>query len=221
MKKVLMALCVLALVAGSASASSLAVNGAAALEGTYGLAVTVDNTGVNAYVEDETPDGETIYRASFLVDVNDTFTLATATTNGNNFITVGQTLSPNPQAPTPVWVPSLRLYFMNRTVAPHCRARLGVYSNINARLLAAPVGIDCNGTVELTIEWTAGASGTGLARLTSVSPVIGTRVGEKLLSNHLLTVDTFRMGHAVGTPPETISGTMYFDSFESYRTLAP
>ncbi len=221
MKKVLMALCVLALVAGSASASSLAVTGAAALEGTYGLAVTVDNTGTAAYVEDATPDGETIYRAKFLVDLNNTFSQATATTNGNNFITVAQALGTNPQGGTPLWVTTVRMYLMNRTVAPYCRARLGVYSNINSRLLVDPVGIDCNGTVEMTIEWTAGAAGTGLARLTSVSPVIGTRSGERNVNNHLLNVYYFSIGHPVGTPPNSISGIIDWDSFESYRTLAP
>ncbi len=220
MKKVLMTLCVIGLVAGAASASSLAVTGAAALEGNYGLAVTVDNTGTNAYVEDSTPAGETVYRATFLLDINNMFSQTTATTNGNNFLTLAQATGDNPLA-GPAFFSSIRIYLMNRTVEPYCRARVGVYSNINARLLVAPVGIDCSGPVRLTLEWTAGAAGTGMARLTSVSPVIGTRVGERTLSNHLTNVQMFRIGHAVGTPPVTVSGTMYLDSFESYRTLAP
>lgn len=220
MKKVLMTLCVIGLVAGVASASSLAVTGAAALEGTYGLAVTVNDDGTNAYVEDDTPAGETIYRATFLIDINNVFNQSTADTNGNNFLTLAQATGDNPIAP-PALFSSIRIYLMNRTVEPYCRARVGVYSNINARLLVAPVGIDCSGTVSLTLEWTAGSAGTGLARLTSVSPVIGTRVGERNLSNHLTNVQRFRIGHAVGTPPVTLAGTMYLDSFESYRTLAP
>jgi hypothetical protein len=221
MKKVLMALCVLALAAGSASASSLAVTGAAALEGNYGLAVTVNNDGTNAYVEDNTPAAETTYRATFLIDVNNTFSEATALANGNNFLTLAQTTGDNPLGGPPAYYTSMRLYLMNRTVAPFCRARLGVWSNINSRLLVNPVGIDCSGTVRLTIEWQAGAAGTGLARLTSESPVIGVRVGERNLNNHVTNVQFFRMGHAVGAPPATVSGTLYLDSFESYRTLAP
>ena len=204
-------------------ASSLGtVSGAAALEGSYGLPVTINNDGTNAYVSTDTPDGESTYRARFLIDLNDTFTQATANTNGNNFFTLAQADGDYNGTPPPVYAPTFRLYVMNRTVAPYCRARLGVYSNINQRILAPPVGIDCNGTVELTIEWQAGASSTGIARLTSVSPVIGTRVGERTdVSNHTLNVQLFRFGHAAGTPPQTISGTFYLDSFESYRTLAP
>jgi len=221
MKKVLMTICVLAAMTGFVSASSLDVTGAAALEGSFGMAVTVDNTGVNAYVQDATPAAESIYRATFLIDLNNTFSQATATANGNNFITVAEAISNNPQTPPPVWSLALRMYLMNRTVEPYCRARLGVYSNINQRLLGPPVGIDCDGTVEVTIEWTAGAANTGLARVTSVSPVIGTRVGERVVSNHLLDVSFFSIGHVAGNPPATIAGTIYWDSFESYRTLAP
>lgn len=219
MKKGLMILCILGLMAGTASASSLAVTGAAALEGSYGLAVTMDG-GSPAFVETNTPDGESIYRATFLIDINNTFNQTTADTNGNNYITIGQALGNNPQGDTPVYWPAMRLYLMNRDVAPYCRARLGVYSNINSRLLVNPVGIDCSGTVRLTIEWMAGGAGTGLARLSSESPVIGPRVGERNLNNQLTNIQFFRIGHAVGTSPVTVSGTTYFDSFESYRTLS-
>lgn len=220
MKKVLTVVFILGLAAATASASSLTVNGAAALEGSYGLAVTVDNSGTNAYVETNTPNAESVYRATFLLDINNMFNQTTADTNGNNFLTLAQATGDNNGTPPPAYVTTFRLYLMNRTVAPYCRARLGVYSNINQRLLVAPVGVDCSGQVRLTIEWQAGASGTGFARLTSVSPVIGQRVEERSVSNQTLNVQNFRMGHAVGTPPVTVSGTMYLDSFESYRTLA-
>jgi hypothetical protein len=49
-----------ALVAGpSFAATSLAVNGASALEGSYGLAVNFDGTGGSAFVQDNSPTTST------------------------------------------------------------------------------------------------------------------------------------------------------------------
>ncbi len=56
--------------ASTAGAASLDVNAGAALNGTnYGL-VIMDGTTTAAFVKDDTPAGETVYRVQFWFDVN-------------------------------------------------------------------------------------------------------------------------------------------------------
>ncbi len=59
------------LLASTAGAASLGVETYAALNGTnYGLEITFDGTTAAAFVKDDTPAGETVYRAQFWFDVN-------------------------------------------------------------------------------------------------------------------------------------------------------
>ncbi len=75
MKKTLLVLMAVCMVASIAGADSLTVNSAAAMGGTgtacgggnCGLDVTHDNTSA-AYVRDDSPTAETIYRFEFLFD---------------------------------------------------------------------------------------------------------------------------------------------------------
>jgi len=56
------------------AANAVAVTTAAAIDGTYGLEVTVDGASVNvAFVQDDSPAGETVYRPSPIVTLS-TFT---------------------------------------------------------------------------------------------------------------------------------------------------
>ena len=64
------ALFAVALLALPALAASLAVNGGAALEGSFGLEITFDGDAQRAYVEDDSPTAETHYNAKFRFDPN-------------------------------------------------------------------------------------------------------------------------------------------------------
>lgn len=68
--KLVSAVAMVALIAAPAFADSIAVNGSAALDGSFGLETTIDGTG-DAYVVTSHPSAETTYTFSFLVDPND------------------------------------------------------------------------------------------------------------------------------------------------------
>jgi len=57
------------LIAGVSRADSLAVNNGAAMAGSFGLDMSHDNTS-KAFVQDNTPNDESIYRYEFLFDPN-------------------------------------------------------------------------------------------------------------------------------------------------------
>ncbi|MGB5390981.1 MAG: hypothetical protein WBP10_12450, partial [Thermoanaerobaculia bacterium] len=56
-------------IAGAGLADTLEVIGAAAMEGSFGLRVNHDNTST-AYVQDNSPNEESIYRYEFLFNPN-------------------------------------------------------------------------------------------------------------------------------------------------------
>lgn len=232
MKKGMTMIAVVAALAlvGSVSADSLAVNGTAAMGGTtYGLDLTHDNTD-QAYVQDDTPDGETMYRFTFLYNTS-------ATGASTNFRqAIFRAWGPNPAAGSGLCpanpaalVPSLQLWHYaiggsGEVPTIQLWAKGNICGDQGAKRINIPVATD----VRICGEWWTGGSSTGGVGLAIVDPgdacpAHGDPAYETSnFSNHLLVIDMVRMG----TPAVNAFGagenmSMYFDEFESYRTMAP
>jgi len=226
----LLAIVVALALVGSASADSLSVNATAAMNGTsFGLQVNHDNTS-QAYVQDDTPNGETVYRFTFLYNTS-------ATGGSNNFRQAifrawgpnpapGSGVCPvNPAALVPsiqLWhyaiggtgeVPTIQLWSKGNWCGDQGSTRINI-----------PVATD----VRICGEWWTGPSNTGGVGLAIVSPGVACpshgdpAYSTQSFSNHLLVTDMVRMG----TPATNSQGagenmTMYFDEFASFRTMAP
>jgi len=230
MKKVMMALCVLCLVAGAASADSLVVNGTAAIEGSYGLQVTHDNSSTT-YVQDNTPDDETVYRGSFLFNA---YSVTGQTTNFRQVIFQGYGTNPNPgvgicPANAAAAVGSIRVWLF-QTGGSGQNSSIQLYSRGNqcGERSTTRIPINTNQDYRVCFEWSTGATNTGVIALAVVDaaascPSSGDAAWRTAtISNNLNDVDMVRMG----TPASNNFGAgetavMYFDSFESYRTLNP
>lgn len=217
--------------AGSAAADSLAVNATAAMGGTnFGLQVSHDNSS-RAYVQDNSPTGETVYRASFL------FNAASVTGQSINFRqevfrTLG--MNPNPGAGVcpadPAAVISMIRLWLYQTGGSGQDSNLQVWSAGNQcgqrGTLRFP--INNNEDYRVCIEWTTGPTNTGLLALWvgapgAACPTSGDPSWETTpMTNSLTSIDFIRMG----TPSNNTFGagesaTLYFDEFESFRTTAP
>lgn len=217
MKALRMTLMVVAIVAlaGSAMAANTVYvdqSGVGAMNGTnYGLTLDLDGTTSNAFVEDQTPADETVYRASFWFDpnslpMNPTNKFVVFLARHNSFTNV------------------LRLQFnyLNGTY----RVRLQVLKNnsawadtrLNDTSGARFITIGDQPTW-ITIEAVFGDAATSLAQVTAN----GVTHYKTTYQSTAWSVDRVRMGgprmpQAQGGP---FTGDIYFDEFESFRTLAP
>lgn len=230
MKKVLMALCVIGLVAGVASADSLTVNGTAAMEGSYGMELTHDNSDT-AYVQDNTPEDETIYRGSFLYNAA---SVTGQTVNFRQVIFQGYGNNPNPGVGVcPVnpaaSVGSIRVW-LYQTGGSGQNSNIQLYSRGNqcGERSTTRIPINNNQDYRVCFEWSTGPTNTGVIALAVVDaaascPSSGDPAWRtNTISNNLNDVDMVRMGTpATNNFGAGESATMYFDSFESYRTLNP
>jgi|GEM_PF-2633170 len=217
--------------AGLASADSLTVTAAAALGGTnYGLEVYHDNTD-RAYVQDDTPDSETVYRATFL------FNLASVTGLSTNMRQVlFQTYGPNPNpgvgvcpADPAAQIGSLRLWlFQTGGNGSVSNLQLWGRGNQCGERSTTRIPINPGQDYRVCMEWTTGATNTGMLALAVVDPASACpSTGDpawrtSTMTNNLTYTDFVRMG----TPATNAFGageimTFYFDEFASFRTLNP
>lgn len=223
-KRILRALAVGALVtaiavlwsAPAAAGNTLDVTAPAALEGSYGLAVTIDGSTNKAFVRDSSPVDEHVYRATFLIDMNN----LTMTDLDWHFVATFRAEVGGPDAyPTP-----------RNLMRILVRYRAGQANPFKIRFVARndnmtwnqPGGhsLETSGVSVITVEWQA-ASGPGAndgfarfyrngilrAEATGMDNDEWAGIGSATLG-----VDQIDAG---------TSGTMYYDGFESYRTLLP
>ena len=218
MKALRMTLMVVAIVAlaGSAMAQNTVYvqgDGTGAMNGTnYGLTLDLDGTTSNAFVEDATPDNETVYRASFWFDPNSIPMGGT----GERFEIF--------LARTSTFKNVLRLQFMSLNT--QYRVRLQVLKNSNEWVDTRLLGdegkrfIDLpGGPQQITVEVVYGNTSDSYAAVTA-NGITHYKVG---YWSNSWSVDKVRMGgprmtQATGGP---FTGQVFFDEFESYRTLAP
>ncbi|MBZ0114051.1 MAG: hypothetical protein K8J08_16425 [Thermoanaerobaculia bacterium] len=220
MKKVLLALTASAMMVAPAIADNgLTVNNTAAMGGSgtacggsnCGLSLNLDGSTNLAFVEDQTPAAETIYRAEFMFDPN-----SLPMSAGDKFVILLTRRAD--------FANSLRLQF--NLNGGNYRVRLQVQKNNNewadTRLNgnSGPRFVDLvDGPNTISIEARFGNSAESYAAVT-----VGAVTHYKdTYQSSSWSVDRVRMGgprmnNATGGP---FTGSVYFDEFASFRTLAP
>ena len=205
-----MALCV----AGFASASSLAVNGAAAMNGTtFGLQVNQTAAATDAYVESTHPVFETHYLMRFWVNPSGLpIAEGAAGTNHLRFFRLNDQADGGDPIPRGTFL----VGFFTKSPVDH-EYHLIIWAKQDGATAFTSVGNLFIGSApsQIETEFTAADSGT-----TSV-------VMKKLNTAQVITRSDLNLGDAdvdfidVGTftnsNPSGIAGNYFFDEFESYR----
>lgn len=239
-KKVLvLTAAMLVLGTGAVLADSLSVTSTAALGGAAqnpcsgdgqpgpcGLEVFHDNTS-KAFVQDDTPNRESVYRGSFLFDPN-SIGPPGAKFRQNIF----SAMSPNPDrnnfsCPGTILVSSLRVYLLWKNGVYSLQGR--VRGNRCGERATLPRVINiADGPLKVCFELETGNSLNGRVALAAVGPndacpPSGSSAwAERDVSNGKLSVTQARMGAvAQNNFGAGEVGNLYFDEFESFRTLAP
>jgi hypothetical protein len=193
------------------AANSLDVNAGCASEGSFGLEAIHDGTTNTTFVEDGTPASETLYRMSF--DFNtDTLNVPHA---GKFFIAValqeGAGLRPA----------QLIVSFNN---VNGWRAWCQFAQN-NGAIGKTPLGdkvtVNSGITQQLMLEWRQSQGGgidDGICRLTNVTTSESTEVTD--IRNSVYSIGRARIG-ITGRAAIPTGGSLCFDDFQSFRTLAP
>lgn len=216
MKALRLTLMVVAIVAlaGSAMAQNnvyVDQGGAGAMNGTnYGLTLeTQSGQTNNAFVEDQTPDAESTYRASFWIDPN-------AVTMGawSRFAAFSGRATGNTEV--------IRFQLQRARNPLQFRIRMGCLNNAGVWKWAKENGtgqkalpIGDNPTF-VTIETVWSGGNLGSCRMTAA----GRDHWNDGYQSNLHNVNLVRLGGAKGISGD-VAGDVYFDEFESFRTLAP
>jgi RHS repeat-associated protein len=173
---------------------SLSVSGSAALRGMYGLQAAVGDTTL-AYVQDNTPNAEPRYRARFYFDPN-----SAAMSNGHSqfiFAAYDERLTQNND------ILRLRLNYQNGY-------RLRLEGRQDDGSLTYGTYQTLSDTVHfIEFDWRAAANGQVDLWIN------GQLVNTLYLTSGQLRVDSARLGAQVMV--SGVSGTLYFDAFESRR----
>ena len=219
----------LALSAGAAyGANSLDVNGSAAQDGSYGLEINLDGSANRVYVQDNSPDSETTYRASFWIHRNDMF----MDNCGGSCSTRIVMFLARQEAPDAT---VFRIIYGRLAVdgagGPRYNIRFGV-RNDNGDLVYMGGVILTTGVARkhVTVEWQQGSApfaNDGIARLYTSND--GGTPNLQFERTTMMTgsydIDHVRIGATSGTDDQpsdvNTTGSWYFDTFESYRTLLP
>ena len=233
MKKSLMSIVFIAVLAlaGSVAADSLTVTPGAAMGGTnFGLEVFHDNSD-RAYVQDNSPSGETTFRTTFL------FNAASVTGHSINFRQeLYRTLGPNPNpgagscSADPAAIVSTMRVWLYQTGGSGQNSNIQLWGVGNQCGQRGTTRFPINNAQDyrVCIELQTGPTNTGVLALwvgptASTCPSSGDPAwATSPMTNSLVTTDFVRMG----TPTNNNFGagetaTLYFDEYESYRTTSP
>jgi hypothetical protein len=205
----LMVAAVIALAGTAMADNTVHVETYAALNGTnYGLSVDIDGSTNNAYVEDQTPEAETTYRAAFWLDPN-----SLSMANWDRFAAFLM------KGPGNLNVGRLQLQW----AGGNYRLRFSCLNNGStwkfARLngtgqKALPIG---DNPVQVVLETVWLGSNQGYCGMT-VGGVEHWNGGYQSGNNP---IDKVRLGATKNMGAVTALGEFYVDEFESFRTLAP
>ncbi len=184
------------------------------LEGTYSYQLIMDGSTNRVYVLDNTPDFETVYRAQFLFKINgwtasDTqkrisIFLGRQDLGGSRY-TVMRTMV----------IRTVNFGYIGRTAV---RKDNGLWAHCAD--WTWPTAVGPASVREVLIEWkaaTAAGANNGWCQVTVNGAVKGTGTA---IDNDTIDLDQVWMGAAEGNIG-AFTGSPIFDSFESYRTLAP
>ncbi|MBI5293413.1 MAG: peptidoglycan DD-metalloendopeptidase family protein [Chloroflexi bacterium] len=178
---------------------NLSVVETAALSGGYGLRAVAGGSAL--FVQDETPNGETRYRARFLLDPNG----LTMSTGSAHYIFMGYM---GPGAITPVVRLELGAIAANYLLRGNARNDTGAWQNTTWHLLS-----DAPHTIE--IDWQAAAVGANNGSLTLWLDGVQT-TSLAGIDNDTRRIDRIRLGLVGGLDAGT-QGVCYFDAFYSRR----
>jgi len=194
------------------AANAVAVTTAAAIDGTYGLEVTVDGASVNvAFVQDDSPAGETVYRVQFWLDRNlptianrDAFNIYKGLQEAGNKKNLLVKLKRGKDG----------LFY----IYSFCQDDAGgwVLAHKGMQFKDKPTGV--------MLEWQAASApgaNDGFLRMYKVTLSGGAvlKAWKEGIDNDTRVVDSARLG--LTSIPPAGTATLYMDSYESYRTLAP
>ncbi len=210
MKKTLFLIVVLGgLITSQAYAAALSVTNAAALTGNFGLEVTMQGDTANAFVRDNSPDSETVFRANFQLKRN---TISFVAPNSNVVFFAMQETGPPPDKGV------IRLTmgkFADGRV--FVRAFAGQNTPLNFRFIGGTIITPA--TTVIGVEWVKSDPGAdnGQLRLYRNGLLQQNRLDVK---NDALDIDHVRFG-APSLVDASTTGSYYLDSYESFRTLSP
>ena len=215
------------LMAGPTWADSLSVTQAAALGGTYGLEISHGGTNTGAFVVDDTPAGEQIYRFSFLINPNgmvgdSSLTPILFRAKGDN---------PNPgggrcpvNALAQVDSIAIRAKFLQQGYS----LQLRINDNFCGARGTADVPISPNTPSKVCCEVQHAAAGQGVIAIAIVDvgnacPPTGdpSYVTVANSNSSVMEVNRISLGIHETHPASRHVNPMYLDEFESFRTLAP
>jgi len=203
----------------STGAATIDVNGTAAMDGSYGLEVIcngVDTSG--AYVQDDSPNAEATYRASFMFNpaqmaITQTgfildsrhfiFTVNGEHVNGTNVRVVG-------------------IYLLKKSgkywLAAQGRNTAAGATKTTPRIELGDAGVE-NSPHLVEVEWQAAAiaGGYGVLRMRVDG---GAWVEQPTIKNYTQVANIARLGIVIGLDVDSV-GSHYYDDFQSFRTLAP
>lgn len=195
-------------VAPAQAANSIAVTAGAAIEGSFGLHVTLDGTSTDAYVRSDHPTDEKTFTARFWVEPNALGSL----TGGNSIrFLIASTEGCCQQV---IGFISKSAGTGNFRIITWLRNDGGTFQLGGNTFLtsgATPVA------AQVEITWTAATAPAANNGSIFVSVNGGTPNGRSDIDNDTLEVDSVRVGAHVGGNPSAASGSWDFDSYESFR----
>ena len=201
----------LALAANNAIVTSVAAD---VLEGTYSYQLQLDGSTNKAYVQDNTPDFETVYRAKFLFKING---IAASDTQKRMTILLGrQDLGATKYTVMRTMViNTVNFGMVGRTAVRKDNGNWAHCADWTWPTATGPASVR-----DIEINWSASTAPGADDGYCSVT-VNGDLKGEGLnIDNDSIDIDQVWMGATEGNIV-AFTGYPVFDSFESYRTLAP
>ena len=237
MKKLVLALALLAFLGmGAANADTLAVNATAAMGGTgtacgggnCGLEVIHDNSSA-AYVQDNSPSSETVYRGSFMFDPNNISDGVSGNWRQEILKITGTNPNPNTGVCTgTAFADAAKAFAVFTQGGVNYRIQGWIFGNQCGARGLNNIAISASGAIKICYEWANGSSDTGYLALavvgtTDACPSSGGGAWtSRTTSNNLTFVEQTRMGvSATNNFGVGENGSMYFDEFESFRTVTP
>lgn len=208
------------LVAGVAvpanAAVSIAVNSSAALQGSFGMQVTFNNTTGDAYVQDNSPNNEAVYYASFRLR-NDNVS-GPMTLNSLKSVNIMNGYVDEPAGT----VKSFRVQLINTTVNTGnpemaIQAFPGIDSPVGGFGPRAATFVKA-GSHQYTVEVRTAASGVsadGLIKIYRDAVLRNTKSG---LQNFTAKTNMVRLGGLGGNNSQFANGLLDLDDFVSTRT---
>jgi hypothetical protein len=192
------------------AANSLDVNANAAMEGSFGLEVISDGTATNAFVQDDTPDSESIYRISFMFDPNS----MSMTVGGRHFIAAVTADSSQGNK-------SCVELLLRRTASGYdIRMFTAPTAATSGRKKTPPQPLS-DGPHTIEIQWQT-SSGPGIEDgLIQMRIDGGAWVGRSDIRSWTQAVKNAKLGFLASSVDPTTIGSHYYDDFQSFRTLAP